>query len=82
MRYSGELAPRAKERAFSSLWQLGPRGDPAWGWLSCSDRGNSGGTECAGTLAVSAEGALALPASRPHLWQLRSEHLWGGPSLQ
>ena len=76
-RCSGELAPRAEERAFSSLWQLGPSGDPAWGWHSCLHRGNSGGTECAGTPAVSAEGALVLPGSRPGLWQLLSERLCG-----
>ena len=66
-----------QERAFSSLRQLCPSEDPAWGWHNCSDHGNSGGAEYAGTPAVSAEGALALPASHPHLWQLQSERLCG-----
>ena len=62
---------------FSSLWQLCPSEDSAWGWHNCTDHGNSGGAEYARTPAVSAEGALALPASRLHLWQLQSERLWG-----
>ena len=49
-----------RRRAFSSLWQLCPSGDPALRWDGCLDHGDPGNTGYAGALAAIITGHMAL----------------------
>lgn len=79
-RCSWELEPRAPGKGLSSLWQLCPSGIQRGGGTAARIVGTLGAPKCAGTPAVSAEGALALGVSS---WPLaRGQSASGGsPSL-